>query len=45
MLSANLVPEMATVGDYAMPGLIIGLLVGIAAIMALFTKPPKPERD
>jgi OFA family oxalate/formate antiporter-like MFS transporter len=43
MLSANLVPATATVGDYAMPGLIIGILVGIAAIMALFTKPPKSE--
>ncbi len=42
MLSASLVPAAATVGDYAMPGLIIGVLVGIAAIMALFTKPPKP---
>jgi OFA family oxalate/formate antiporter-like MFS transporter len=42
MLSANLVPAAATVSDYAMPGLIIGILVGIAAIMALFTKPPQP---
>ena len=42
MLSANLVPAAATVSDYAMPGLIIGILVGIAAILALFTKPPQP---
>ncbi|MBN2013567.1 MAG: OFA family MFS transporter [Candidatus Altiarchaeota archaeon] len=44
MLSANMVPATASVGGYTMPGIIIGLLVGIAALMALFVKPPEPEK-
>ncbi|MBN2250788.1 MAG: OFA family MFS transporter [Candidatus Altiarchaeota archaeon] len=41
MLAANLVPSNPALGDYAMPGLIIGALVAVAAVMALLIKPPK----
>jgi OFA family oxalate/formate antiporter-like MFS transporter len=40
MLAANLVPATPTLSSYAMPGLILGIFVGIAAVMAVFTKAP-----
>jgi OFA family oxalate/formate antiporter-like MFS transporter len=43
MLSANLVPANPSISSYAMPGLILGLLVGLAALAALVIKPPKKE--
>ena len=44
MLSANLVPANPVISSYAMPGLILGILVAIAALMALVIKPPKPSQ-
>jgi OFA family oxalate/formate antiporter-like MFS transporter len=41
MLSAYMLPATPTVASYAMPGLILGTLVGIAAVMALIIKAPK----
>jgi len=41
MLSAYLVPASPTLSSYAMPGMILGVLVGITAVMALFIKPPE----
>jgi len=43
MLSANLVPATPTIASYAMPGLILGVLVGIAALTALIIKPPRKQ--
>lgn len=45
MLSASMVPKAVSVGDYQSSALIIGALVGISAVMALFVKPPKPDQD
>ncbi len=44
MLSANLVPANPVISSYSMPGLILGILVAIAALMALVIKPPKPSK-
>jgi hypothetical protein len=41
-----MVPAKAvSVGDYQSSALIIGALVGISAVMALFVKPPKVDND
>ena len=43
MLSANLVPQNPALMSYAAPGLVLGILVGIAAVMAILIKPPRKE--
>jgi len=43
MLSANLVPQNPVITSYAAPGLVLGILVGIAAVMAVLIKPPRKE--
>jgi len=43
MLSAYLVKANPSINDYMMPGLILGVLVGFAALMALIIKPPIKE--
>jgi len=43
MLSAYLVKSNPAIADYMWPGLILGVLVGIAALMALVIKPPIKE--
>lgn len=40
-LFANMLPEKPLFSDYTMPLLIIGVLVGVAAVISLFTKPPE----
>jgi OFA family oxalate/formate antiporter-like MFS transporter len=42
-LFANMLPQKPVFGDYTIPILIISVLVGVAAIMALFTKPPEQK--
>ncbi len=41
---ANMLPEKPVFGDYSLPLLIIGVLVGVAAIMAFLTKPPEQTK-
>lgn len=43
MLSASMVPASPTIKSYEMPGLILGVLVALAALTALVIKPPKKE--
>lgn len=45
MLSAYLVKASPGINDYMMPGLILGVLVGFAALMALIIKPPEKEQQ
>ncbi len=42
MLSASMVPAAPVISSYALPGLILGALVGMAALAALLIKAPKP---
>jgi OFA family oxalate/formate antiporter-like MFS transporter len=43
-LFANMLPQKPIFADYTNPILIISALVGVAALMALFTKPPEKEQ-
>jgi OFA family oxalate/formate antiporter-like MFS transporter len=43
-LFANMLPQKPVFADYTNPILIISALVGVAALMALFTKPPEKEQ-
>lgn len=45
MLSASMVPSAPEISSYATPGLILGVLVGLAALAALVIKAPSPKVD